>query len=797
MTSHNKYILQNYGAGVPPVQAKCWNQPRLYYNLTLFICLPSNILNKLLCGIFFLSLLACQAQTRNVAEGDALPTRRELSRAFRDNHPYLIVYGNQNPAYGNKYRAVAEEVQAFLSDRKVMIKADDEVLPHELSENILFLVGTASSNQVIAELSENLPVKLEKNSFTFAGNSYSDSASVFLLPVYPNPLATSLPVSLLTGTSDATLSFVYAHQWQSLLRERWGYAIYQDGKRRVMGLFSDSLWQVDPSVHFDFGSSGKVVKETPHFRFTIHQVSLPTSEIETIARACENYTRSIDNFLGFRDLQKIDYHIYPSTEVKGLMTGNTNQGHVDFEKYAVHTVINEEFTGNFIAKEGELIIRHALGKPQINALEQGLAISFTHAWQKKGYQYWAQRLFQSGNMLSLTDLLNDEMWQKESYLITGCLAATFTDFLVQYWGKDVFLEKYEHWQPTAQEITTLEKHWHVHLAEQTEAFSMTTPNAPKSLPYCEGFNFTHEGYQIYNGYNSERATVSLQKLHTLGSNAVALVPYSFMRNPKSPSYLPINRSAHGENDEGVIHSAFEAKRRGMVTMLKPQVWIRGGWPGDVAMQTEADWQAFFEYYYRWIRHYALLAEMYNFDIFCIGVEFNKATLAREDDWRQMINKIRKLYSGKLVYAANWGEEFENITFWDELDYIGIDCYYPLSKNTNPTDRELKNNFEKILGKIEDVSAKYDKQVFFTEIGFRSVAGTWENPHAEAGDRASNVQHQARAYEVVLQSLQNEPWCAGLFWWKWPTDLEDSNATDRRFIPAGKPAEEVVGKWFGR
>jgi len=754
-------------------------------------------INKLLGWACLFLLVSCQAQTQNVAEEDALPTRRELYKAFRNNHPYLIIYGNQNPSYVSKYKAAAEEVQAFLSDRKVVIKADDEVSPHELSKNILFIIGTVTSNRIIAELSKKLPIQLGSNSFTFAGNTYADSASVFSLPLYPNPLAPSLPIALLTGVSDAAVSSLYANQWQNLLRERWGYAIYQEEIRRVMGLFSDSLWQVDPSVHFDFASSGKVVKETPHFRFNVHETSLPTSEIETIARACENYTRSIDNFLGFQDLQKIDYHIYPSTEVKGLMTGNTNQSHVDFEKYAVHTVINEEFTGNVIAKEGELIIRHALGKPQTNALEQGLAISFTDAWQKKGYQYWAQRLFQSGNMLSLTDLLDDEMWQKASYLVAGCMAATFTDFLVQYWGKEAFLEKYEYWQPTAQEITTLEKKWHVHLAEQAEDFSMAMPNTPTSLPYCKGFNFTHEGYQIYNGYNSERATVSLQKLHTLGSNAVALVPYSFMRNPKSPSWLPINRSAHGENDEGVIHSAFEAKRRGMVTMLKPQVWIRGGWPGDVAMQTEADWQAFFEYYYRWIRHYALLAEMYNFDIFCIGVEFSKATLAREDAWRQLIGKIRKLYSGKLVYAANWGEEFENITFWDELDYIGIDCYYPLSKNANPTDRELKNNFKKVLNKIKAVSTGYNKQVLFTEIGFRSVAGTWENPHAQAGDRASNVQHQARAYEVVLQSLENQPWCAGLFWWKWPTDLEDSDVADRRFIPAGKPAEKVVEKWFGR
>ena len=748
--------------------------------------------------IFFLSLLGCHAQTQNVAEDDnPLPTRRQLARAFWNNHPYLIVYGNQNPLYGNKYKAVAEKIRQRLSDREVIVKADDEVTQQELAENILFLVGTPSSNQMIARLTGSLPIRFDKNCFSFSGKTYADSACVFSLPLYPNPLAPSLPVSLLTGISDAAISALYANHWESLLRERWGYAIYQNNQRTVMGSLSDSSWQVDSKAHFDFSSSGQMVKETPYFRFILHQFTLPPSEIEKISQACEHFTQAIDDFLDFQDLRKINYHIYPSTEIKGLMTGNTDQGHVDFEQYAVHAVINEEFAGNFIAKEGELIIRHALGKPALDALEQGLAISFTSTWQKRGYEYWALHLYRSGNMLSLADLLDNEMWQKESYLITGSLSATFIDFLVQQWGKAAFLNKYLQWQPASEEIEILEKQWHAYLATKAETFRHKEPSAKVPIPYCKGFNFTHEGYQIYNGYNSQRATASLQKLHTLGSNAIALVPYSFMRNPQAPSFLEINRSAHGENDEGVIHSAFEAKRRGMTTLLKPQVWVRGGWPGDVAMQTEAEWQAFFAYYYRWIRHYALLAEIYDFDIFCVGVEFSKATLARADDWRQLIRKIRKLYSGQLVYAANWGEEFENITFWDELDYIGIDCYYPLSRKTDPSDEELKGSFEKILNKVAAVSARHDKPVLFTEIGFRSVEAPWENPHAEAGERASNATHQARAYKTVLEGLQNKSWCAGLFWWKWPTDLADTHATDRRFIPAGKPAEEVVEQWFGK
>jgi hypothetical protein len=40
-------------------------------------------------------------------------------------------------------------------------------------------------------------------------------------------------------------------------------------------------------------------------------------------------------------------------------------------------------------------------------------------------------------------------------------------------------------------------------------------------------------------------------------------------------------------------------------------------------------------------------------------------------------EIRKIYTGKLTYAANW-DDFDKVPFWKELDYIGIDAYFPLS-----------------------------------------------------------------------------------------------------------------------
>ncbi len=95
----------------------------------------------------------------------------------------------------------------------------------------------------------------------------------------------------------------------------------------------------------------------------------------------------------------------------------------------------------------------------------------------------------------------------------------------------------------------------------------------------------------------------------------------------------------------------------------------------------------FSNYEKFILHYAELAEKNHLDILCIGTELQK-TIPKEKEWRSLIKKIRYVYHGPLTYAANFYVEFEKITFWDELDYIGIQAYFPLSKSNDPMLSEL-------------------------------------------------------------------------------------------------------------
>ena len=233
----------------------------------------------------------------------------------------------------------------------------------------------------------------------------------------------------------------------------------------------------------------------------------------------------------------------------------------------------------------------------------------------------------------------------------------------------------------------------------------------------------------------------------------------------------------------------------MYTLMKPQIWMGRSWPGDVMMKTEEDWDAFFDYYYRWIRHYAILAEMYEYDGLSLGVEFAKATIAQPERWRDLIKKIRPLFSGDLTYCANWGTEFEKFEFWDEFDYIGLNCYYPLGKGEEVSREALTAKFETIVEKIEKVTQRFDKPLVFTEIGFRSVERTWENPHAEANQRGFSDEAQALCYEIVFEGIKDKEWCKGMMWWKWPSYLGYQGQENTSFTPNRKSAEKVVKNWF--
>jgi len=298
--------------------------------------------------------------------------------------------------------------------------------------------------------------------------------------------------------------------------------------------------------------------------------------------------------------------------------------------------------------------------------------------------------------------------------------------------------------------------------------------------FFKGVNFTAERR---TPYGSAQAAEVLDGLRERGVNAVALVPYAAQHAEDAELRFPLRM----ERDELVAASARHARSLGMRILLKPQVWVRGGlYPGDLDYPEPERRAQWFASYRQYIERQAALAKEISADVFCVGVEF--ALLSRhEREWRDIIASVRRLYDGPLVYAANFGEEFESVRFWDALDYIGLDNYYPLPADLSTAE---------VTRKIEAVHREFNKPVLFTEAGFSTYEQAHERPWEDEPGGAHSPEAQARYIEASLEGFYDKPWLHGVFWWKVGTaGLADP--LDGSHQLWGKPAIDVIERFYRR
>ncbi|MCB0278536.1 MAG: hypothetical protein KDD94_03490 [Calditrichaeota bacterium] len=271
-----------------------------------------------------------------------------------------------------------------------------------------------------------------------------------------------------------------------------------------------------------------------------------------------------------------------------------------------------------------------------------------------------------------------------------------------------------------------------------------------------------------------------------------------------------NRILWGESDSGLVRTTRLAKAWQIKTLLKPHIWLRGRqsgkWRSDIAMTSESDWNSWFANYRTFIIHYAKLAEAQQIEALCIGTELYETAIQRPLQWRDLIREIRFVYSGKLTYAANWYKEFEEISFWDELDFIGIQAYFPLSTSEKPDLQTLVDGWQQHLKSIEIVQSKFNKPVIFTEIGYKSTANStiepWLWPQGQGDLQESQLDENTQkiAYEAFFEVFWDTDWFAGVYFWKWYPHyqyIKNHRYFAIDFTPQHKAAELTIREWYSK
>jgi hypothetical protein len=298
-------------------------------------------------------------------------------------------------------------------------------------------------------------------------------------------------------------------------------------------------------------------------------------------------------------------------------------------------------------------------------------------------------------------------------------------------------------------------------------------------------------------------SATLAHLHQLGVTHLTLISFGFQPTLNSPE-IRMNPDARwfSESDAGIRTLARQIAPYGMKLILKPQLWVgRGAWTADIAMPDEASWQQWENSYRTYILHYARLAQEVQAALLVVATELGNPVRQRPAFWRSLIADIRTYYQGPLTYAANWHADFAHVPFWDTLDYIGVQAYFPLSTETDPSLELLKKGWQPHADSVRVLHERTGKPVLLTEIGYRSVsyaaAEPWRWPsREETGTIPPDYALQARLYQAFFEQVWPEPWLAGMIVWKWHAGGRMGDGRlNLNFTPQGKPAEQVIARWF--
>ncbi|MBC7234741.1 MAG: hypothetical protein H5T69_02785 [Chloroflexi bacterium] len=298
-------------------------------------------------------------------------------------------------------------------------------------------------------------------------------------------------------------------------------------------------------------------------------------------------------------------------------------------------------------------------------------------------------------------------------------------------------------------------------------------------------------------YDDPNADLMLERLVIVGADWISVsVPLLQDNYASTKVYI----TADTPSEDELTHVITAAHRRGLQVMLKIHLYLANDpdrWHGQVgeAFERDRDWNRWFTSYGSWVMRYAELAERLGVDQFCVGTELG-GTAQQKRYWSRLIKGVRQRYHGPITYAANHGEEVM-VNWWDQVDYIGVDGYYPLTDRYEATADEIKAGWAPHIETLTQLFARWGKPILLTEIGYASEDGCTTHPWVWTGSgTAIDLDEQAAAYQAMFESLSQQPWFAGLFVWAVTTDPSQGGEKCDGFTPMGKPAESILAEWYG-
>lgn len=285
----------------------------------------------------------------------------------------------------------------------------------------------------------------------------------------------------------------------------------------------------------------------------------------------------------------------------------------------------------------------------------------------------------------------------------------------------------------------------------------------------------------------------LQEIAQTGASHVSIVVPYYQHNLRS---TVIGRHPRFSPPHAVVAQTLrQARQQGLAVMLFPIVRLEYAltnkeWRGSLA---PLDPQAWWRSYRTLLLEQATLARDEQVEALCVGSELG--TLDGDPTpWVPLIAAVRRVFSGTLVYSANW-DRFDKVGLWPLVDRMGLSAYDQLVGDFEPPPSlpRLIHAWREIRARVSRARARGGKPLIITEVGYHSQRGTSAFPWDEAADRPLGLDEQARCYQAFTRVWDQVPYLDGVFFWTW---FGYGGPKSREYTPRGKPAAKVLCGWYG-
>ena len=306
----------------------------------------------------------------------------------------------------------------------------------------------------------------------------------------------------------------------------------------------------------------------------------------------------------------------------------------------------------------------------------------------------------------------------------------------------------------------------------------------ESSPFVKGVAIGH-----HTAIKPAKLNKILREIKALGADSVSMVVAWSTPDVRSTSISP--RKDYSTSTSKLVEMIKLAHARGLKVLLFPIIDVQKRkpleWRGTIKPKSWDDW---WKSYQRFILHFASIAAKTKVAMLSVGSEL-VSTEEMVGRWTTLINRVRKVYKGKLLYSANW-DHYRPVKFWKWVDQVGLTAYYSIAKTNDASLEQMVKGWELEREKLRKWPKEMGRPFIFTEVGYPSLDGGAVNPWDYTQSTPLDLEEQRRAYAAFVKAWSGQSILAGVFFWDWygPGGEEDKNYT-----PRNKPASKVIEGWF--